>query len=365
MKIALIHDWLTGMRGGEAVFQAICEMYPSAEIFTLIYQPNSVDRVFHSFKVHTSPLQKIPSIERNYRKFLPLMPLAVGRLDVSDFDLVISSSHCVAKGIQKNKNAKHISYVHAPMRYMWERFDDYFGPGKSSFSTRLAARAIRSKMQAWDVSVSGQDRVDLMIANSHFIQSKIKEFYKRDSLVIHPFVDWERFQSLKRDPKDFYLMVGALAPYKRVDLAIEYFKLNPSKQLMIVGDGQDFALLKDLPDNVRWLGRQSNDEITKLYSHAKAFLFPGVEDFGITPLESMSSGVPVIALNRGGATETVTIDTGVFFEEQSIASLGGAIDYFESHSSDFKENVIRAHAKTFSKENFKTSFKEAIDSCLK
>lgn len=365
MKVALVHDWLTGMRGGEAVFQAICELFPQAEIFTLIYSSKSVAPSFHAFKVHTSPLQKIPGIEKHYRKFLPLMPWAVSQLDVTGFDLVISSSHCVAKGVRKSPQAKHISYVHAPMRYMWDRFDDYFGVGKSSLTTRLAALAIRSQMQSWDRSVTTRERVDALIANSHFIAGKIQEFYQRDALVIHPFVDWERFQGTQRRPQEFYLMVGALAPYKRVDLVVDYFRQHPTQKLVIVGEGQDASCLQDLPVNIQWMGRQSDEVITKLYSQARAFLFPGVEDFGITPLEAMSSGVPVIAFNQGGARETVTDETGVFFNSQTVQSLGQAIEYFEGHQERWKEDEIRQHAHAFSKESFKKQFMQVVESCLK
>lgn len=364
MKVALVHDWLTGMRGGEAVFKAITELYPEGEIFTLIHDPSEVDSHFSKYKIHTSHLQNIPGITEHYRKFLPLMPLAISRFDLSSFDLVISSSHCVAKGVKKRADAKHVSYVHAPMRYMWDRFDDYFGPGKSSPLIRAAALAARPSLRRWDVSVSGVDRIDCMIANSSFIQSKIKEFYHRDSSVIHPFMNWERFQELERAPGDFYLMVGALAPYKRVDLVIEAFGRSPERKLVIVGDGQDSYLMSSLPKNITWLGRLANSEISKLYSECKAFIFPGVEDFGITPLEAMASGVPVIALRKGGAVETVTSDTGVFFEEQTTDVLLGALIEFEKRPKDaFPIEKLKNHAKLFSVENFKSKFREAVNAC--
>lgn len=363
--MALIHDWLTGMRGGEAVFQAIAELYPDAEIFTLVHDKKLIDPFFRKFKIHTSSLNRLPGIERSYRKFLPLMPWAIEQFDVRSYDLIISSSHCVAKGVRKSPEAIHVSYVHAPMRYMWDRFDEYFGPGKSGALTRAAAHTIRPWMKKWDASVSSCERIDRLIANSHFIASKIKEHYDRESTVIHPFVDFDRFQKKSRQAGDFYLMVGALAPYKRVDLAIDAFKKTPQRKLVIVGDGQDADLMVGLPSNVKWLGRQPNEKIEELFSQARAFLFPGEEDFGITPLEAMASGTPVIALGKGGALETVDSNSGIFFPESTVDSLMQGIDTFEKMEKSFQSDKIKERAKKFSKQKFQEQFQMQVNECLK
>ena len=236
MRVALIHDWLNGMRGGEYVFEAILELFPEAEVFTLIHEPESVSSVIESRKIHTSFLQDLSYVRKNYRYALPIMPYAIERFDLSDFDIIISSSHCVAKGVRKKPNTFHLSYVHAPMRYIWDRFGDYFGPGKASVPTRLAAFTVRRYLQSWDYEASRESRVQKLIANSHFIASKIQQFYGRDAEVIHPFVNLNRFQ-LEHSKDDFYLILGAFAPYKRIDLAVEAFNRSGLK-LKIAGGGK-------------------------------------------------------------------------------------------------------------------------------
>ncbi len=355
IRIALVHDWLTGMRGGEYVLEAIAEIFPRSDLFTLIAVPGKLSPVLTTLKRHTSWLQKIPGAERRYRSFLPLMPRAIESFDLSEFDLIISSSHCVAKGVKKRPDAVHISYVHAPMRYMWDRFDEYFAPGKASLPVRLAAAAVRSGMQRWDREVSQPDRVDALVANSKFIAARIQEFYGRPASVVYPFADLSRFEHPRRQGRN-YLMVGAFAPNKRVDLAIEVF--NELKlPLLIVGSGQDEARLKKMAGpTIEFLGSLSNAAISDLYSKCRAFVFPGVEDFGITPLEAMASGAPVIALKRGGAVETVTSKTGVFFENQTVDGLRAAVLEMERRWKDFDPLACRERASHFTKERFQREF---------
>lgn len=354
----MVHDWLTGMRGGEyvleGILEALKEQYPDAaiEIYTLLHKRGAVSQYIQSFNIHTSVLQWIPGIAETYRHFLPVMPLAVQTLDVGEADLIVSSSHCVAKGVDKHPDAWHVSYVHAPMRYMWDRFEDYFGAERSSPWVRFAARLLRPLLQAWDRRVSQPDRVDQLVANSRFIAAQIRSAYGRDSAVVHPFADLSRFTRPRR-PEDFYLMVGAFAPNKRVDLAIDAFN-RLKLPLKIVGGGQDETKLRSLAGpTVEFLGTRSNEEIAELWSRCKAFVFPGLEDFGITPVEAMAAGSPVIGYGRGGLAETVTAETGILFEEQSADALVTAVSRFESGAVRIAEAACRKRAAEFSRERFK------------
>ncbi|MCM2279632.1 MAG: glycosyltransferase [Oligoflexia bacterium] len=351
MKVALVHDWLTGMRGGEYVLEAIAELFPRADLFTLLYVPGKISPVLTTLKRHTSPLQKVPSIEQRYRHLLPLMPWAIERFDLSGYDLIVSSSHCVAKGVRKAPGAVHVSYIHAPMRYIWDRFDEYFGPGRASLPVRLAAKAVRKPLQNWDRAVSGEERVDQLVSNSAFIARQVQAAYGRDSRVVYPFADLSRFTHA-REPGRNYLMVTAFAPYKRVDLAVEAFN-RLKLPLIIVGAGQEAEKLKKKAGpTVDFIGHLSNAAIAELYARCKAFIFPGVEDFGITPLEAMASGAPVIAYGEGGAAETVTAKTGVLFHPQTVEALMDAVQKVERGEGSFQEQDCRARAAEFSKERF-------------
>ncbi len=339
------------MRGGEYTLESIAEIFPRAELFTLIYSAGKLSPVLAALKRHTSPLQSVPGIENRYRHFLPALPKVIERFDLSDFDLVISTSHCVAKGVRKAPGAVHVSYIFAPMRYMWDRFDDYFGPGKASLAVRTAARAIRPFLQKWDRSVSQPDRIDRLVTLSRYIQTQIREVYGRESDIVYPFADLSRFTQ-PRQPSGNYLMVGAFAPYKRVDLAIQAF--NKMKlPLLIVGGGQDSEPLKKIAGpTIQFLGALSNEAIDDLYSKCRAFIFPGQEDFGITPLEAMASGAPVIAFGAGGALDTVTSETGILFTPQTIDGLVGAVQKLERGEVSFDEAKCRAQAAKFTRLNF-------------
>lgn len=359
MRIALVHDWLTGMRGGEYVLEAIADLFPGAELFTLLALPDKVSPSLTALPVHTSWLQKVPGAERKYRHFLPLMPWAIESFDFRGYDLIISSSHCVAKGVRKPERAVHISYVHAPMRYIWDRFDDYFGEGRSSLWVRLAVLAGRKRLQDWDRRSSTRERVDLLIANSRFIASQIRAVYQRTAHVIHPFVDLERFKVGTEERRN-YLMVGAFAPYKRVDLAIDAFN-RLQLPLLIVGSGQDETKLKDQAGpTIQFLGALSNAAIEDLLAQSKALIFPGKEDFGITPLEAMASGTPVMAFGEGGVLDSVTGETGHFFDTQSVDSLAEAVSAFERGEMDFDPMACRARAEEFSRKTFQERFSSVV-----
>lgn len=365
MRVALVHDWLISNRGGEKVLEAICELFPDAEIFTLIHQPGTVSPTIERHRIHTSFLQDIPGIHRRHRHFLPLFPTAIERFVLDGFDLVISSSHCVAKGIRVPAGARHVSYVHAPMRYMWDLFDDYFGAGRAPLSVRTAARLVRPGLQYWDrLSAVGVDR---FVANSHHIARKIARLYGRWATVVHPPVELERFS---RQPLTgagaggYFLWLGALAPYKRVDLAIEAFR-RTGRTLWIAGGGQEAdRLARYLPPNIRWLGHVPDEDIPALYRNARALIFPGEEDFGITPLEAQASGRPVIALGRGGALETITRRTGILFEDQTVEALMRAVEGFDAFEAGFVPAEARAHAERFSREVFHRRFQAEVDEVL-
>jgi glycosyltransferase involved in cell wall biosynthesis len=369
VKIAIVHDWLTGMRGGEKVLEVFCELWPDADLFTLLHIKGALSEPIERLDIRTSFVQKIPGAKTAYRNFLPLFPFAITRFDLSDYDLVVSTSHCVAKGVKTKDSTLHISYIHTPMRYVWEMFDQYFGPGKMSPIKRLAANIVRPFLQRWDVATAS--RVDLFIANSQTVRGRIERHYNRDAAVIHPPVSADAF-SIADTVGDYYLIVSAFAPYKRIDLAIEAFA-RLELPLKIVGAGQDEKkLLANKPPNVEFLGRKSDRELADLYGGCKAFIFPGEEDFGITPLEAQASGRPVIAFGKGGALETVNgawpdgrrpdgVCSGVFFEHQTVDSLCEAVTFFENKNPVAAPADIRARILSFDRPVFAEKMKTFVE----
>ncbi len=344
-RVAVIHDWLTGMRGGEQVLEAILELVPGADLFTLFHFPGSVSPAIESHPIHTSSLQKLARRVGNYRTLLPLFPRAVRGWDLSAFDLVISSSHAVAKGVDA-RGKPHLCYCHTPMRYVWDRFDDYFPSGPK----RLLARPLAARLRRWDVLSSRQ--VTRFVANSNFVRERIRSFYDRDATVVHPFVD-EAFLSppLNEHRDEFHLVVSALVPYKHVELAIEAVR-GTGRRLIVLGGGPLLETLRGHSGpNVQFLGHVSRDVIIDHLARARSLILPGVEDFGITPLEAMALGTPVVALGMGGIRDSVVPgSTGIFFEPAAVHSLQHALGEAEQHVWD--RAALRAHAAAFSRERF-------------
>ncbi|MBV9493433.1 MAG: glycosyltransferase [Acidobacteria bacterium] len=349
-RVAVVHDWLTGMRGGEAVLEAILDLFPNAELFTLFHFRGSVSEKIEARTIHTSFLQSVAQRVSDYRQLLPLYPRAARSLDLRGFDLVVSSSHCVAKGVHA-RGARHITYCHTPMRYMWDRFDDYFP--KSKPALRLAASALRPWLQRWDRDTRG---VTQFLANSRFVAKRIETYYGRSADIVPPFVD-ERFlrPPLQNEREDFHLIVSALVPYKKIELAIE-----SGRKIEIIGGGPLLRKLqRQAGPNVRFLGPVSRDRIIERLSRARSLILPGIEDFGITPLEAMALGTPVVALGQGGVLDTVVHGrTGILFEEPMVDSLLRALDAVESRSWD--REALRAHAASFSRERFLRQFAAAM-----
>jgi glycosyltransferase involved in cell wall biosynthesis len=361
MRVALVHDWLVTARGGERVLEALCRMFPDADLFTLLHQRGSQSPLIEQRRITASFLDRLPGVYARYRHLLPLMPAAIESLRLEGYGLVLSSSHCVAKGVRVPEGARHLSYVHAPMRYMWDLFDDYFGPGRAPVAVRWAARAARPALRAWD-RASAQ-RPDALVANSHHVAGKVKAFWGREAEVVHPPVELSRFTAAPpgEGRGGYFLWLGALAPYKRVDLALEAFR-RTGLPLWVAGDGQDAARLRrELPPNVKLLGKVADADVPTLYRDARALVFPGEEDFGITPLEAQASGRPVIALGRGGALETVTARTGLFFTEQTAEGLVEAVRRFESSfEPGFQPSEARAHAERFSPAAFEAGIRAQL-----
>ncbi len=346
LKVAIVHDWLVSARGGERVLNALCELFPQAEIFTLFHEPGTNSPQIENRVIHTSFLNRLPLAKRFYRHLLPLFPLAIEQMSLKDFDLVLSSSHCVSKGVIPPPGALHVSYCYTTMRYAWDQSEQYFGSGWK----RTLVAPFLHYLRMWDVTSSA--RVDHFVAISQFISKRIEKYYRRKSEVIYPFVDLQRFAPVAGERGDYYLVVSAFAPYKRIELAVQACE-RLGRQLIVVGDGQDAPRLKSLGGSTtRFLGNLPDAELPDLFAGAKAVLFPGIEDFGIVPLEAMASGTPVIAYGKGGASETVVDGvTGVFFHDASVDGMAKAIERFESLPK-FSPTACRERAEFFSKARF-------------
>jgi glycosyltransferase involved in cell wall biosynthesis len=357
MRVALVHDWLTGMRGGEKCLEVLCELFPDAPVYTLLHLRGTVSTTIETHPIRTSFVQHLPLVASRYRSYLPLFPVAIGSFDFSSFDVIISTSHCVAKGARPRPDGLHICYCHTPMRYVWEMYDEYFGKDRADLVTRSAMRLVGPFLRTWDIVAS--DRVHYFIANSKNVQNRIQRIYHRESEVIPPPVDVRRFVPSKKTG-DYYLIVSALVPYKRVDLAVELFN-RTGRRLVIVGKGPDAEKLHaQAKSNIAFLGWKSDDELAVLYSECTALIFPGEEDFGIVPLEAMACGKPVIAFRKGGALETMVENTtGVFFDHQDIDSLSSAIE--RCAQMPFSPEKIRDHAGQFSRDRYKEAMKKSID----
>ena len=358
-RVALVHDWLTGLRGGERVLEALCRLYPEAEIFTLVRVPGASGPIIESHQITTSFLQRVRA---RYRHFLPLFPAAIQSFDLEGFDLVVSTSHAVAKGCVPAAGAVHVSYIHTPMRYVWDQFDAYFGPGRAGVVTRLAARLVAPALRSWDVRST--ERAHGLIANSRFVAGRIAKFWGREAdAVVYPPVDTARFVPAAEGPDDYALIVSALVPYKRLDLAVEAFS-RLRRPLKIAGDGPELEHLRALAgDTVQFLGSVSQDALPGLYARARFFVLPGEEDFGIAPVEAQSAGRPVLALGKGGALETVIAgETGAFFGEPTVESLIDGIERIDRLDTD--PSIVRANAGRFAAPRFGPELKRAIDAVI-
>ena len=361
MKTALSHDWLNGMRGGEKCLEVFCRMFPGAPIFTLFYEKGKVSDTITAHPICPSPLQKFPFIFSHYRNYLPFFSAAVETFDLKGYELVISTSHCVAKGVRKAPGALHICYCFTPVRYAWALFDDYFGD-KPGFLKKGIGHFI-SRLKRWDLAANA--RVDHFVAISEHVRRRIRDFYGRTADVIYPPVDTDfYFPDEGVVPSEDYLMVSALVPYKRADLAIRALGAM-GRRLTVIGDGPERKKLERMAGpTIQFLGWQSNEELRKHYRRARAVIFPGEEDFGIVPLEAQACGRFVIAYAKGGALETVKDGkTGIFFHGANAEDLKRAVECFEKMTLDTK--AARANAERFGVKRFELEMRELVSKLLK
>lgn len=367
-KVAIVVDWLTTYAGSERVLEQIISCYPQADVFAVIdFVPEESRGFLQGKKPVTTFIQKLPGARRFARHYLPLMPLAVEQLDLSEYDLILSSSHAVAKGVIVGPDQLHISYVHSPIRYAWDLQHQYLKEsGLDKRPIGWLARWFLHKIRLWDVRT--QFGVDEFLANSRFIARRIHRVYGRDATVIYPPVDVDAF-SLYEAKEDFYFTASRMVPYKRMDLIVEAFLSMPDKTLVVIGDGPDFEKIRGkAASNIRLLGYQPFSVLREHMQRAKAFVFAAEEDFGITPVEAQACGTPVIAFGKGGALETVRgLDavgvgpTGVFFNEQSVPSILDAVQRFEAHQAQFTPAFIRQHAEQFSVKYFRERYAGFVD----
>jgi glycosyltransferase involved in cell wall biosynthesis len=369
MKTAIVHDWLVTYAGAERVLEQMLAVYPEADLYSLIdFVPEAERGFLRGRAVRTSFLQRLPGMRRNYRRFLPLMPLAIEQFDLAEYDLVVSSSYAVAKGVLTGPDQLHLCMCYSPMRYAWDLQHQYLREaGLDRGAKGLLARWMLHRMRLWDYRTA--NGVDGFIAISRFIERRIRKVYRRDSVVIYPPVDVETFTP-EGPREDFYVTASRLVPYKRVDLIVEAFAAMPGRRLIVIGDGPESARVRSKGGpNVRFLGQQPFEILRDHLRRARAFVFAAEEDFGIAPLEAQACGTPVIAFGKGGVRETiVTSDdsapTGVFFNEQAVPSLIAAVDRFEREAHRMTVEACRANALRFTAERFRRDFRKYVQEQL-
>lgn len=365
MKIAIIHDWLTTLGGAEKVLIAILEVYPDADIFTLVADDKLLQSIgINKDKVQTSFINNFPGAKKNHRNYLPFFKYAIESFNLSKYDLIISSSFCVAKGVLTNSTQIHISYCHSPVRYAWDLYFQYLEESNlMSGMKSIVVKYFLHKLRIWDIVSS--NRVDYFISNSNFIAKRIQKVYRRDSVTIYPNVNVDDFELFEKK-EDFYFTCSRLVPYKKIDMIVRAFTKMPDKKLVVIGTGPDLPKIQMLAtSNITLLGFQPFDVLNDYLKRAKAFVFAAEEDFGIAPLEAQACGTPVIAFGKGGSLETI-IDgkTGLFYHEQTVEALIQAVNDFEAKYVKFNCNDIRMHAEKFGLERFKEELSTFVSNCF-
>lgn len=366
MKIAIVHEWLVDLSGSEKVLEQLLTIYPEAHLFSVVdFMPEHLRKHIQNKTATTTFIQKLPFAKKNFRNYLALMPLAIEQLDVSEFDLVISSSHAVAKGVLTHSNQILICYCHSPIRYAWDLYHQYLREtGLRHGLKGFIAKVILHYIRMWDYTTT--NRVDYFIANSNYIGRRISKVYNKNSITIYPPVDIENFE-LCTDKEDFFVTASRMVPYKRIDLIVEAFTKMPNKRLVVIGDGPDFSKIEaKVTSNISLLGYQSFEVLKDYMQRAKAFVFAAEEDFGIAPVEAQACGTPVIAFGKGGACETVVENvTGILFKNQTIEDLIDAVERFERRNTPFDSLVIRENAQRFSQEIFRKRISDFVKEKMK
>jgi glycosyltransferase involved in cell wall biosynthesis len=360
MRTAIIHYWLVGMRGGERVLEHICDMFPDADIFTHVVDRNALSDKLQQRKIYTTFISRIPGSRKHYQKLLPLMPRALEALDLSDYDLVISSEAGPAKGVITRPDSTHLTYCHSPMRYIWDQYHQYRQAG--GIGARVVMPLFAPSLRQWDVTSAA--RTDVFLANSNFVQSRIAKFWRREATVIYPPVDTKLFQS-NAEPTDEYIWVGQLVPYKRPDVAVDAFTAS-GRRLHVIGDGAMYeSLRRSAGPNVRFTQRMDFAALKNAYSTTRGLVFTSEEDFGMIPVEVMASGRPVLAYGRGGALETVVDgETGLFYMGKTAEDLEEAVQKFEAWLPYFEPAAAIRHAEHFRPEVFRDKFMAAVDQAV-